>query len=619
MAAMASSAYGQTVTLPEIVVSASPVPVPAEQVGSAVTVITEEEIERKQKPFVGDLLREVPGVAVNRTGGVGSTTSVRIRGAEANHTLVVVDGIEVNDPSASSQFEFGELLTDGIARIEVLRGPQSALYGSDAIGGVIDVATVRGEGPLTVSGALEGGSFDTVRAQVRLSGGGERYHYAFTGSSLTTDGTSDASEARGNVEDDSFRNRTGHLKVGFTPIENLELELVARQSRSKDDTDSFVGGAGATDGDSETRAKRRAGRVQATYALLDGDWEHVLGAAVNDDQRDNYVAGARNSLFDGRKVRFDYQTSYRFDTSVGTDAEHTVVLMADYEEETVRSRSAFVNVNRDIEAEGYAAEYRIGLFDRLFLSAGVRFDDNELFDDQTTWRATAAYLFPSTGTRLHASAATGAKNPTIFELFGFAANFVGNPNLKPEESIGFDAGVEQTFWNGRAVADVTVFRNRIDDLITGSGNTAVNVPGKSKIDGVEASLRLLPVEPLAITATYTFTDGKDANDVQLVRRPEHMASLAADYSLTIAGRPARLGAGVEYRGEQTDVAFDAFFNRRTVTLSSYTLVRATASWELNDRVELFGRIENALDEDYEQVFTYGSPGRAAYIGVRASF
>ncbi|HZD24625.1 MAG TPA: TonB-dependent receptor [Alphaproteobacteria bacterium] len=606
-------------TLPEVVVTASRVPLPAEQVGSAVTVITREEIEQRRKPLVSDLLREVPGVSVNRSGGTGGITDVRIRGAESNHTKVLIDGIEVADPSAGSFFDFAHLLSGGVERIEVLRGPQSALYGSDAIGGVVNIITPRGEGPAHATAALEGGSFRTARAAATVSGGGERYSFALTGLGYHTDGISHADEKRGNSESDSYENATGHMKLTLKPVDDLELKLVGRSTTFRDDGDGFVGGAGAVDDASSTHGRQRFARASARYATFGGAWTHEVGAAFGDQRRENFSDSVSNSVFDGKKQRFNYQSDISLHSDTVVPAEHGFTIGADYEKETVVAQSAFTDVDRDVESTGIAGEYRLGLLDRLFLSAGLRHDANDMFEDSTTWRGTAAYLFPDSGTRLHASYGTGVKNPTIFELFGFTSTFSGNPNLTPEHARGGDIGVEQQLWNDRASVDVTYFRTRIEDLITGSGNTAVNQPGTSRIDGIEVTGKVRPRQDLTLSASYTYTEGEDADGTQLIRRPKHLASADANYAFELWQRPANLNVGADYNGQRTDTAFDAFFNTSTVTLDGYTLVRAALSWQLRNGLELFGRVENLLNTRYEDTFTFGAPGRAGYLGMRASF
>ncbi len=607
--------------LPDVVVSASRVPVPAQEVGSAVTVITAEDLARKQVRLVSDVLREVPGVAVSRSGNIGSFTQVRIRGAEGNQTLVIIDGVEVNDPSGGSEFDFGNLLAADIERIEVLRGPQSALYGSDAIGGVINIVTKKGRGPVTGSLSLEGGSFRTGQASASVRGGGDRYHFSIGAAGLATDGVSVAPESEGNSEADGHRNQAYNAKFGVTPLENLEIELFGRLVKSTTEIDPQPAVAGiirTVDGDDETETRQRTGRAQAKYSLFDGAWEHILGVGINEENSDSFTNGALTFEADGKKTRYDYQTNVFFETPSVAEATHSLTFLIEREDESQVTRSAFGGSDLDIANYGYVGEYRTGLWDRLFLSGSLRRDDNDIFEDTTTFRTTAAYLHKETGTRLHGSSGTGVKNPTLFELFGFGPNFVPNPNLSPEDSKGWDIGVEQSFLGNRVSVDVTYFNNRITDLIQGAGNTAVNLDGTTKIQGIEVAARAKITEDLTFTGQYTYTDGQDAAGMELTRRAKHLAS--ANLAYAFLGGRAKLDLGADYNGKQKDSQFSNFFATRTnVTLDDFVLVKVAASYELTENLELFGRVENLLDEDYQEILGFSNPGIGAYIGIRATY
>ncbi len=606
--------------LPDIVVSASRVPVTAQEVGSAVTVITGEDIERKQVRVVSDVLREVPGVAVSRSGTGGSFTQVRIRGAEGNQTLVIVDGVEVNDPSGGSEFNFGNLLAADIERIEVLRGPQSALYGSDAIGGVINIITKKGRGPVTGNLSIEGGSFRTGQASASVRGGGDLYHFSLGGTGFTTDGVSVASESDGNDEADGNRNQTYNAKLGVSPLENLELELFGRFVKSTTETDPQPAVAGivrTVDGDEETETIQRTARARVRYSLFDGVWEHILGAGINQEETDSFTNDMLTFEADGEKARYDYQTNVFFETPAVTDATHSLTFLAEREDESQVTRSAFGGSDLDISNYGYVGEYRVGLWDRIFLSGSARYDDNDIFEDATTFRTTAAYLHEETGTRLHGSFGTGVKNPTLFELFGFGPNFVPNPDLQPEESRGWDIGIEQSFLKDRLMLDVTYFNNRITDLIQGAGNTAANLDGTSKIQGLEVTAKSRIADGLTFAGQYTYTEGQDANGTELVRRAKHLASANLAYEF-LDGR-AKLDLAIDYNGKQKDIQFSNFFATRTnVTLEDFVLVNVAASYELIEGVELYGRVENFLGENYQEVFGFSNPGIGAFIGVRAT-
>lgn len=613
----AASDASPPILLEPLSITANRVPTPARAVGSALSVISGKELEDRQIRLVSDALREVPGLAVNRAGPVGGLTQLRIRGSEGNQVLVLIDGIEVNDPSGDSEFDFAHLLAFDVDRIEILRGPQSALYGSDAIGGVVNIVTRDGEGTPVFSGVVEGGSFKTLGASASVSGGGEKYRFLASGSGFRTKGVSNAAEWRGNDEKDGYRNGTGFAKLGFSPTGYLDVDLAGRYTEFTTETDDFVGGAGAIDGDGETKGRQFFGRAQAKLKLLDGRWEHVVGVGYTDHHRDYFSGGAVISSYEGDKTKLDYQTNIFLATPEFLEASHVVTLALEREEEGVVSASAFSDLDRSITNTGYVGQYQLGLLDRLFLTGSVRFDRNDLFDDATTYRLTGAYTVDGTGTKIRASYGTGVKNPTMFELYGYTQDYQGNPGLEPERASGWDLGVEQPFWGGRAVLDATYFDQRITDLIQGSGNTSVNLPGVSRIRGAEVGLSVSPAEDLLLRASYTFTDSEDATGAELVHRPRNMASLNVNY--TFLDDKAQANLGIVYNGPQKDWAWDDFYNRYDIELAPYTLVNLAASYQVTETAQIYGRIDNLLDKQYEEVWSYGSAGRAAYAGLRVSF
>ncbi|HEY9348410.1 MAG TPA: TonB-dependent receptor, partial [Inquilinus sp.] len=268
-------------------------------------------------------------------------------------------------------------------------------------------------------------------------------------------------------------------------------------------------------------------------------------------------------------------------------------------------------------ATGLVGQYQLGLLDSVFLTGSVRQDLNDLFRDSTTWRLTAAWRIEATGTKLRASYGTGVKNPTLFELYGFTNTYRGNPDLKPEHAEGWDAGFDQEIWGDRVVLDATWFEQRISDLIVGSGQGSTNLPGTATARGVELGLSVTPVDDLTIRAAYTYTDAEDSTGAELVRRPRNIASLNVNYRFLEGA--ANVNLGVDYNGPQKDLAFDEVYNSSPVTLDGYTLVNLAASYQVSDGVQVYGRIDDLLDEDYEEVWTYGSLRRAGYLGMKVSF
>jgi vitamin B12 transporter len=602
-------AFAQTpppVELDEITVSANLTPTPSREVGSAVTIITGAELEQRQIRYVSDALRSVPGVAVNRAGGPGGITQVRIRGSEGNHTLVTIDGIEVNDPGGGSEFNFAHLLVQDIERIEVLRGPQSSLYGSDAVGGVVNIVSKKGAGPARLAGYIEGGNRGTAAGGASLSGSTERVDYLFSAAGLRTDGFSSAAEARGWTEKDGYENGSGLVKLGFQATEQLRFDLIGRGTAYYAEGDDEPPG-GAVDFLSDLDGETAFGRAQAKLDLFDGKWQQIAGMSRLDHTRDFYYDVFPPSTIDAEKTKFDYRSNIFHSSG---DFDHTVSFLAEHEEEHVEQFGTF---DETVAQTGVAGEYKLGIWDALFFTGSARHDFNDGFEDATTYKVSAAYVFDETGTKIRTSYGTGVKNPNLVELFGSFQGFIPNPNLTPESSEGWDVGVDQAFFDGRLSFDVTYFDQTISDLIQAQGLTVVNLPGESEIHGVEVGVSARLIDDLTLRASFTWQDGEDANGDELIRRPEFLGSFDLDY-VFLDGR-ASAGFSVIYNGAQDDLPYW----RPVVELEEFVLVNIRAGYRLTEHAELYGRVENLLDEEYEELFTYGGAGRIAVVGMRATF
>lgn len=621
--ALPDLAAAETQMFPDTVVSANRVAVPSSEVGSAVTVITAQELEARQIRLVADALRDVPGVSVNRTGPRGLFTQVRIRGNEGNHTKVFIDGVEVNDPSGDVEFDFSHLLAADVERVEIIRGPQSALWGSDAIGGVINVITKRGERGLRTGGYIEVGSFQSVSGNAAVRGGGRNYRYSVSGSFLTTEGVN---MSRFGSEKDGYDNGTVNLSGAIEPSESLELSANGFYTANKvqsDPQDFTFGGPFEglfIDGDEERKGDQFYARVQGKLKTYESRWEHIFGGNYTHTDFDNTSAGGFTSNSVGEKSRLDYQTNLFFSTPDFARAEHTATLYAEYTHETFKNVSAAfpaANQKQSIDAASVAGEYLVSLWQRLFLTASLRYDDNERFEDATTYRVTAAYLHPESGSRLHASIGSGVKNPGFFDLFGFfPGSFVGNPNLSPEKSRGWDIGLEQKFLRERLVVDITYFRSILTDEIVPDPTftTVINQTGESDRQGVEFSLKAALSSELSMTAAYTWTDATDPDGRVEARRPEHIASLVLDYALP--SRRGNVNLNIQYNGPMQDNEFSSSTPRDRVDLPGYTLVNLAGAYNISKSVQLIGRIENLLDQDYEEVYSAQSPGIGIFAGVR---
>jgi vitamin B12 transporter len=610
-------------SLEGVVISGSRTEATWTDTGSAITIITAEELEQRQIRFVSEALREVPGIAVSRLGPVGTNTQVRIRGAEANHTVVMIDGIKINDPF-TSEVDFAHLLAAQIDRIEILRGPQSVLYGSEAIGGVISIFTKRGAPGVQGEAAAEGGSFSTFSGMAAVRGATQTVNYALSASGFTSDGTN---VSRFGSEDDGYRNRTLYASAGWTPASgaSLDASLRYRDSRSLFDPQDFGFPPGPAfglivDGDRRTEGEQLDAKLRGR--LTAGALEHQLGFARTQTEEDTFADGVFSNGFEGKRDWFDYQGTWRFGRP---NVPQALTLAAEYERLQFESKgptpASAQNQMRENDKTAFAAEYRVRLPSLTALTLSARRDNHQLFEDATTYRITAAQPLGQR-LKLRASYGTGIANPTFFELFGFiAGSFEPNPALKPEESRGFDVGADFAIAESGRLS-ITYFDANLENEIIGTFDSATfrssvaNLSGKSKRSGFEAEAQYSPGAHLTVWFAYTYTDAKQSDGQLEVRRPRHVGSAAITYALPSAAGAITLA--VDYNGQQQDLDFRSFTSAR-VTLRDYTLVRLAGQYAITRNVSLTARVENLLDQDYEEVFSYRPSGRAYYAGVQARF
>lgn len=603
----------------------SNVGIPADKIGTSVSVVTRAEIEGRQLRTVADALRGLPGVSVSQQGGTGNLTVVRIRGAESNHTLVRIDGVEANS-TIDGLFDFSNLDTDDIERVELLRGPQSGIYGSSALSGVINIVTSDGRGPIRARGRVEGGSFGTKDVAAQVGGGTDRAHASFSVHRRETDGFNIAPFGS---EDDGSDLTTFAFKGGVVVFDNLKITGGYRQSELNGDRDGFRGfdanGFNIANDDLSTfKSAVKLGHVAATLDTLGGDWIHTVNATYREtdtEDTDRSFGSTFANLIDERWT-YGYTTTYRLQSPSTPGVRHFVTgLIEQAEEEFQQPTSA--NFQTERSRLGLAGEVRGEYFDTLFLTGTVRRDDNDTFDDYTSWRTHAALKVPDTPFRLHSSVGTGVKYPSFAELFGTFFRFTPNPDLVPETSLGWDAGIETTLFGGRGVIDVTYYNATLENEITEDFSqfpliTAVNLDGESTRQGIEVSGRYLITDGLSVGATYTYLEAEDPNGREEIRRAPH--SGRADVSYAFLNGRGLFTLAANYNGSMLDVAFNLFdptIDR--IGLDDYWLVTAAASYKLTDGVEIYGRVENLLDTDYQENFGYETAGVAAYAGLKFSY
>lgn len=609
--------------LPEIVVQGATLgltPTEAAKIGSSVTVLTGEQLETRQIRHAADALRSVPGVAVSRSGAFGAFTQVRLRGAEGNHVLVLIDGVEIND-TTSGEFDFASLLAEDIERIEVMRGPQSGIWGSNALAGVINIVTRSGKGPAQVVVRAEGGSFSTADASLSVSGGTDRVHGAL---SLTTRDTSGFNVSHFGNEDDGAALTAVHAKGGFSLTRHLSVEGFARHSETKADTDRFAAPPGAVPGDlavstdlpgaiSDTMLRTYHGA--AKLDLLDGRWQSRAFASRHETDRTSKNPIFGRSINRGARDKHGAVSTLTLPAPGLLDSSHAFTGLVERETEVFTPSADLVERSRELES--YAGEYRGEFKGKLFVSAAVRHDKSDAFEDFTTYKLSAAKIVAPLGVRLHASYGTGVVFPSLFEQFGVVPGiFTPNPDLLPEESEGWDAGVEKSMFGDRLIVDVTYFEQNLEnEIFSPFFGPPVNLVGESTRQGIEVTASVRPHEKIEIVGAYTYLEAEEPDGREEVRRPTHSGSVNAAYRF--AGDRGSVNLGVIYNGDMEDVVFDAFtFAQGRRTLDSYVVVNLAMHYDVRPNVRIFGRVENLFDEDYEEVFGYNTPDVAAYGGVR---
>lgn len=597
-------------------VAASPTSIasPVEQIASSVTVITAKEIEAKQYRTVPDALKTVPGLNVVAIGGPGGQTSVFMRGTNSNHTKVVIDGIEISDPSNPNRSaDLGQLLTADIERIEVLRGPQSGLYGSEAIGGVIAIYTKKGKGPAQVNAMVEGGSFGTFNQAVGARGSAGKLNYSFNVSHFRAndipvtphDLVPPGQQRFGN----SYDNWTYSAKLGYDFTKDFSLNTVVRYTDATlhyTGDDPFGFPSFPNPFQSQTDVEQLFTRTEAVWRTFGGLLTNYFGVNYTDIKNDQspIAAGFPETFNDGDRLKFDWRGV------VTLAPEYVVVTGLEHQEESIDTLSPWSGPFAGDEWTRAAyVELQSEPIHNFFVVANVRVDENETFGDVTTWRVAPAYLIEGTGTKLKASYGTGFKVPTLFQRFSGTS---ANPDLRPEESEGFDVGFEQAIGT-RVQFGATYFDNDLTNLIvSGPGPTFQNLNvGRARTEGVEVFASADITDELRVRADYTYTEARnEITHEDLLRRPRNKASLSVGWTPV---SPLLLSTTVLYVGETADIDRSVF---STVTLPSFTLVNIAADYKLNDNMSLFGRVDNLFDRKYENPDGFEQTGIGAYVGIR---
>jgi len=600
--------------LGKVIVSATKTETYQAEIGSSTTVITADDIEKSGKRTVEEVLRNVPGLTVMQTGAIGGAVSVFMRGANSGQTLVMIDGVEVNDPMATDRsFDFANLVTDNIERIEIVRGPQSTLYGSDAMAGVINIITKKGTGRPKFEGSFEGGSHSTFNESLGFSGTAmEKLDYSFSVARLDSEGISTIS----GTEDDPYHNLSLSSKVGYKVFDNAELNLVvhytdARKSIDDSDTSTYA----PIDMPNYTSwSKDLASKVSFDQSI-NSWWTHNLSFSYHDMRRkdrkdwDPHNQTVIGDWYKGNNKKVEWQHT------LSPVKWNTVTAGFEYEKESGSSLysvtpdpyfSSSKQDRKSIDNCGYYFQDQLKIWDSLFITPGLRIDDHEIFGTETTYKVSAAYLIRQTGTRLKANWGTGFKAPSLFQLY----STYGSPDLSPEKNKSYDIGFEQSLFSDCLSFDLTYFHNKYSNLVDYNYSTSkyYNV-GKAKTKGVELGATLKPLDNLTLSGNFTYTKTEDKETGrELQRRPERQFNFDVNWAFL---PKANLNFGANYVGSRKDSGY--------ITDKAYTVFRLAALYNVTENLQVFGRIENLFDKKYQEVYSYETLGRSFYAGLKAKF
>jgi vitamin B12 transporter len=622
-------------TLPPVFVTATRTETPLDQVTTSASVITATDIQAKHAETVLEALRDVPGLDVVQTGSRGTGTTISIRGSESDHVLVLIDGVEVNSTTAGA-FNFAHLTTENIERIEILRGAGGTLYGSQAIGGVINIITKKGQGPLQLGLSAEGGNGWTNRQTLTLNGGVGKLGYTFSAARLESDGFR-------SVNDD-YRNlaTSGRLDYKFTEDTNLKgIFRFIKTDLGLFNSNNFV--PGARDPNSREAISQYLGKLEWEQRIVK-EWDYRISGSIfkenikdTDDPDPLTDCDSFGFPCDSRtRSRFRPQiSSAEFQTNYRLGEWSTTTFGTEFKRRKASTSSSFDGVpagetNKAIRNVGYYVQEQIKLLDdRLIVIPGVRLDDHQTFGTEWSPSISSSYLFRETGTRLKASYAEGFKAPTLNELFfppGFGCAAFGNPDLGPEKSWELNAGVEQTIFSDRIKLAATVFHREVSDLI-GTGPTpdptdpafcvrAENL-GKARFDGVEWLMDVKVFSFLTIGANYTYLDW-DTENGRLLRRPRHRGNVNVNYFY----ERFRMSFDTHIVGRRDDTNS---FTGGNIKKAGYVRFDLAGSFQLPVKVtlvkdvSLFGKIENALNKKYEEADGFRARPLNFLLGLRATF
>lgn len=616
--------------LDEIVITATKTYTPLQQVGSAISVIDNVQIEQENKTTVFDILKNEYSLSTFQTGGAGQLASVYLRGDNPGHAIIMLDGIKLNTSSSpSNEYNLANLSLDNVSRIEVLRGPQSTLYGSDALSGVINIITKESSRKLGLNILTEGGSFGTYKGMIGSSGKIDIFDYSLNLSRFKTNGFTSAGEVYGNTEKDGADNYTASARVGMNIDNKLKTRFIYDFIKANVDLDQN-GGKGGDDPTYKSKTEESFFRAEESLSLMDSlvttniGFSYVRNLRHYTTESTPLYAYDSRSFYDGRKIKFDWQNNINLNEMLN------FVLGFEFEQEQALSEyysttynSVFPS-NKNSTSSVYL-QSQMNLGGNFFPVIGIRYDRNERFGSVVTYRIAPAYIISSLDLKLRASAGNGFKAPSLFYLFD---PVYGNKNLKPEKSFGWDLGFEKYLLSQRLTIGANYFYSRYKDLLgTDSSFRSINT-GKALIKGVEAFVSAGVLSNLIVKANYTYLDTKDMTDYynatdnilkkdrSLLRRPYHKAGLYISYNII---PEANINLETVYTGKRDDIDYSYYtYPYKRIKLVDYTLVNLAGNYRFLKNFEVYFRLENLLNKNYEEIFGYQTPKRSGYAGIKIS-
>ena len=612
------------VEMEEILVSASLLPITINRSANAITVIDRNQLKNRAVTSVSDLLRDVAGLAVSRSGVQGSQTQIRIRGSEANHLLVLIDGVEANNPSQSDEFNWGTLVASDIERIEIIRGSQSSMLGSDAMAGVVNIITQSAEQPFSIKTFAEAGSFDTQNNGVSVELKNEDFDVRLGISHLQTDGDN---ISRTGLEKDGYENTNVNLKSNWSATDQLHLTFAARQAHGMNEYDSDGNFDSLIDDQDQVSEFRNVTmRLQAHHSSIDGRWQHQVSVGQSTNDNDEFTLGIPGTATNSTKEQYRLLSSLFWDKQ-----KQRASFLMEREEEEFQQRGAIndygvfgiydPNQSRGRNTDSIALEYRADASKKLTLGVSARYDDNSEFKRGNTARIEVIYQI-NDHLRLRSAYGTAIKNPTFTERFGFYTNFIGNPSLEPEESVNWELGIDRQFLEGAFSLSATLFNSELDNEIDGNfmdpityRYTSKNREGSSKRQGIELITASKLNNALFFNASYTYTDSVeldgDNHYADEARRARHTGSLNLSWQ---AMANLHINTNAQYNGSQIDVVYP-----NNIRLEDYTVVNLSLNYGATPKLGIYLRLDNVFDESYEEVFGYQALGFSANVGARYRF